>query len=106
MYVIDFLGSTPNFGVKLVALFNVTFDANRPSVKNEKDHQSAIRVEKVNAIGFHDVKVSNNPTTGLVAVSSYVAFSGGHNIFINNSGVDGGGEWHCMGIHSYSSMKQ
>ena len=44
--------------------------------------------------------MSNNPTTGLVALNSYVVFSGEHNIFINNSGVDGGG----MALYGYSFL--
>ena len=47
LYVIDFYGSTPKLALETVALFNVTFDANQPSVKNEEDRQSAITFEKV-----------------------------------------------------------
>ena len=101
LYVIDIFGSAPNFAIELVAIFNVTFDANQPYVNNEEDRQSAITVEKVSAIGFHDVKVSNNPTTGLVALNSFLVFTGGHNIFINNSGVDGGG----LALYGYSFLR-
>ena len=41
-------------------------------------------------IEFDNNLVSDNPITGLIAYSSTITFKG-NNIFINNSGVDGGG---------------
>ena len=67
-----------------------TFHDNQPFEKQNSSVQSTITVQNVADIEFDSINVSNNPTTGLIAYSSTIKF-GGSNIFMNNSGVDGGG---------------
>ena len=69
---------------------NSTFHDNQPFKKRNLSVQSTITVQNVADIEFDSINVSNNPTTGLIAYSSTIKFTG-NNIFLNNSGVDGGG---------------
>ena len=69
---------------------NNSFHSNQPFVKRNSSVQSTITVQNVADIEFDGINVFNNPITGLIAYSSTMVF-GGNNIFLNNSGVDGGG---------------
>ena len=67
--------------------FNKIF--NRP-VAQQNGYQSAITLLNVDNVTFHQLKVSNHNTTGLLVDNSLITFDG-HNMFVNNSGIYGGG---------------
>ena len=62
---------------------------NRPNAQ-QKGYQSAITLLNVDNVTFDQIEVSNHKTTGLVGVNSLITFDG-HNMFVNNSGIYGGG---------------
>ena len=55
-----------------------------------KSNRSAMELINVNNITFDQIEVSNHNTTGLVGINSLITFHG-HNMFVNNSGIYGGG---------------
>ena len=69
---------------------NSAFHDNQPFERRNLSVQSTITVQNVADIEFDSINVFNNPITGLVPYSSTMVFRG-NNIFVNNSGVDGGG---------------
>ena len=56
----------------------------------KKRYQSAVVIIKINNVTFEEIDVRNHNTTGLVGVNSLITFDG-HNMFVNNSGIYGGG---------------
>ena len=57
---------------------------------HQKGYQAAVVLINVNNVMFDHIDVSNHNTTGLVAENSLITFHG-HNMFVNNSGIYGGG---------------
>ena len=57
---------------------------------NQEHYRSAVVLININDITFDKIDVSNHNTTGLVAENSLITFHG-HNMFVNNSGIYGGG---------------
>ena len=55
-----------------------------------KIYQSAVVLFNIANVIFDQIKVSNHNTTGLVSFNSRITFDG-HSIFLNNSGINGGG---------------
>ena len=78
-----------NVNLELRFVNNAFYD-NQPFERHNSSVQSTITVQNVADIEFDSTNVSNNPTTGLIAYSSAMVFTG-NNVFLNNSGVDGGG---------------
>ena len=74
-------------------LTNVTFYFNKvinmPDVC-QKGYRSVVVLLNIKNITFDHIEVSNHKTTGLVGVNSLITFDG-HNMFVNNSGIYGGG---------------
>ena len=74
-------------------LTNVTFHFNKvintPDVC-QKGYRSVVVLLNIENITFDHIEVSNHNTTGLVGVNSLITFDG-HNMFVNNSGIYGGG---------------
>ena len=56
----------------------------------KKGYQSAVELININDIKFDQIEISNHNTTGLVGINSLITFDG-HNMFVNNSGIYGGG---------------
>ena len=80
--------STSSFHFTNVSFhFNKIF--NRP-VAQQNGYRSAISLLNVDNVTFHQLKVSNHNTTGLLGDNSLITFDG-HNMFVNNSGIYGGG---------------
>ena len=67
----------------------VSFYFNKVSNKLYK-YQCAVLLENIKNVIFNQIDISNHDTTGLVSMSSLIIFEG-HNTFINNSGINGGG---------------
>ena len=81
-----------NFTSPLMYLNKITVHANRPSnSEHNASLQSAITIQNVPITVINSIVVSNSLTTGLTAFSSTLIFNGELNMFVNNSGVDGGG---------------
>ena len=68
---------------------NVSFQFNKVPYKLNK-HQSAVLLGNIKNVTFDQIDISNHDTTGLLSISSPIIFDG-HNTFINNSGINGGG---------------
>ena len=72
---------------------NVSFHYNKV-INNldeyQKRYRSAVVLINVNDITFDEIEVDNHNTTGLVGENSLITFNG-HNMFVNNSGLYGGG---------------
>ena len=80
--------STSTFHLTNVSFyFNKIF--NKP-IAQQNGYRSAITMLNVANVTFHQLKVSNHKTTGLVGDNSLITFDG-HNMFVNNSGIYGGG---------------
>ena len=80
--------STSSFHFTNVSFyFNKIF--NRP-IAQQNGYRSVITLLNVANVIFHQLKVSNHNTTGLLGDNSLITFDG-HNIFVNNSGIYGGG---------------
>ena len=80
--------STSSFHFTNVSFyFNKIF--NKP-IAQQNGYRSAITMLNVANVTFHQLKVSNHKTTGLVGDNSLITFDG-HNMFVNNSGIYGGG---------------
>ena len=58
--------------------------------ENNRKYQSAVVLINTNDIIFDKIEVSNHNTNGLVGDNSLITFDG-HNMFVNNSGIYGGG---------------
>ena len=72
---------------------NVLFHFNKATNKlavYRKIYQSAVVLFNIANIMFDQIEVSNHNTTGLVCFNSQITFDG-HSIFLNNSGINGGG---------------
>ena len=72
---------------------NVSFHFNEVIYKTgvyQKGYRSTVALINVKNINFDQIKVSNNNATGLVAENGLIRFDG-HNIFVNNSAIYGGG---------------
>ena len=67
--------------------FNKIF--NRP-IAQQNGYRSAITMLNIANVTFHQLKVSNHNTTGLLGDNSLITIDG-HNMFVNNSGIYGGG---------------
>ena len=79
-------------------LFHFNKVLNRPNAQ-QKGYQSAITLLNVHNVTFNQIKVSNHNTTGLVGVNSVITFER-HNMFVNNSGINGGG----IALYNYSQL--
>ena len=72
---------------------NVLFHFNKATDKlavYRKIYQSAVVLFNIANVLFDQIEVSNHNTTGLVCFNSRITFDG-HSIFLNNSGIYGGG---------------
>ena len=81
---------------------NVSFHFNK--VINDPDvyenrYRSAVVLININNVTFEEIDVRNHNTTGLVGVNSLITFDG-HNIFVNNSGIYGGG----IALYDFSQL--
>ena len=74
----------------MMRFVNNDFHGNQPFERCNSSVQSTITVQNVADIVFDSINVFNNLIMGLIAYSSTMVFEG-NNIFLNNSGVDGGG---------------
>ena len=77
---------------------NVSFYFNKVSNKLHKYH-SAVLLENIKNVTFDQIDISNHNTTGLLSIDSPIMFDG-HNTFINNSGINGGG----MALYGFSQL--
>ena len=77
---------------------NISFYFNKASNKHHKDH-SAVLLENIKNVTFDQIDISNHDTTGLLSINSLIMFDG-HNTFINNSGINGGG----MALYGFSQL--
>ena len=77
---------------------NVSFYFNKVSNKHHKYH-SAVLLENIKNVTFDQIDISNHDTTGLLSINSPIIFDG-HNTFINNSGINGGG----MALYGFSQL--
>ena len=68
---------------------NVLLHFNKVPKKLNK-YQSAVFVSDSNNVTFDQIEISNHDITGLLGVNSQIIFDG-HNMFVNNSGIYGGG---------------
>ena len=68
---------------------NVLFRYNEVPNKLDK-YQSVVLLSNVEKVILNQFEVSNHNTTGLMSINSLIAFEG-HNTFVNNSGIYGGG---------------
>ena len=71
---------------KVSILFNEVMNSEYPRSKP----LSAMEIINVNDITFDRIDVRHHNTTGLVGINSLITFHD-HNVFENNSGIDGGG---------------
>ena len=100
--------NTAYYGSGLVALqdsstsrihfTNISFYFNKASNKLHKDH-SAVLLGNIKNVTFDQIDISNHNTTGLLSINSLIMFDG-HNTFINNSGINGGG----MALYGFSQL--
>ena len=68
---------------------NVSFQFNKLRKKLNK-YQSAVLLMNIENVLFDQIDISNHNTTGLLSINSPIIFDG-HNTFINNCGINGGG---------------
>ena len=68
---------------------NVVFDSNQVPNKIGK-LQGAVILANIHNVTFEQIEVKNHDITGLIAFNSLFTFDGS-NIFVNNSGIAGGG---------------
>ena len=77
---------------------NISFYFNKVSNKHHKYH-SILLLENIKNVTFDQIDISNHDTTGLLSINSLIMFDG-HNTFINNSGINGGG----MALYGFSQL--
>ena len=77
---------------------NISFYFNKVSNKHHKYH-STLLLENIKNVTFDQIDISNHDTTGLLSINSLMMFDG-HNTFINNSGINGGG----MALYGFSQL--
>ena len=68
---------------------NVSFQFNKLRKKLNK-YQSAVLLMNIENVLFDQIDISNHNTTGLLSINSPIIFDG-HNTFVNNCGINGGG---------------
>ena len=85
-----YLGASAAFSSKNSFWFtNVSFYSNKVTIIHDV-FQSAVVLVNIHDVIFDQIEVSNHNTTGLVSFNSLITFDK-TNIFVNNSGVYGGG---------------
>ena len=85
-----YLGTSAAFSSRNSFWFtNVSFHSNKVNIIHDV-YQSAVILVNIHDIIFDQIEVSNHNTTGLVSFNSLITFDK-TNIFVNNSGVYGGG---------------
>lgn len=87
MYV--FISRTLENNLPLFIMKNTIIERNHLNVGNDALF-GAVLLQNVNAT-LSQVRIASNTATGLVSLASVITFIGTENVFVNNSGINGGG---------------